>query len=196
MNVSLKLSKAPSSEPVTLTEAKLHLRVDTTADDTLIAGLITAARITAENISWRALVTQTWELILDAFPWKRLIVLPRPPLQKVVSITYKIAAGTEQTFAAANYVVDTDSDPGRLALASTASWPGDELYPLGAVKVQFDAGYGDADDVPQIYKQAILLLVGHYYENREQVVASGAVPQSLPMGVEYLLMQDRNWNGL
>lgn len=192
---SLKLITAPTTEPVSLAEAKLHLRVDGTADDALITALITAARLAVENFSRRALITQAWILSMDRFPGADAILLPRPPLQNgtgtAVEITYKLADGTEQTYSAANYVVDTVSEPGRIRLVSTATWPGDELYPLSAVTISFTAGYGAAEDVPQIYKQAMLLLIGHWYENREQVTTTGAVPQEIPMGVEYLLWPER-----
>ena len=193
--MNLKLQTAPTTEPVTLAEAKNHVRVDTTADDALITGLITAARLSVETFTRRALITQVWDLYMDRFPGRDTILLPRPPListlETPVTITYRLMAGTEMTFSSSNYVVDTTSEPGRIKLVLAAAWPGDVLYPLAGVRVRYPAGYGAAAAVPQIYKQAILLLVGHWYENREQVGVTGAVPQEMPMGVEWLLWQER-----
>ena len=184
--MALVLATAPSEEPVTLQEAKSHLRVDAADDDALITSLITAARETVEHITRRALVTQTWDYFLDAFPSGDELALPLPPLRAVTSITYKDKDGNVSTFDASNYVVDTASEPGRVVLKSSATWPSATLWPASAVTVQFDAGYGGAADVPQAIKQGLLLLVGHLYENREAIVP-GTVLREIPMGVDALL---------
>lgn len=190
--MALKLYTAPAEEPVTLAEAKVQCRVDSdlTTEDTLINGFITAARIAVENIARRALVTQTWELVLDDWP-DSPFEIPRPPLASIVSITYKDENGVQATVSSADYVVDTDSAPGRVALKSTASWPTVTLYPIAGVRVRFTAGFGAAAAVPWTYKLATLLLVGHYYENRAAIETSGAMPKEVPFGVEALLWQDR-----
>ena len=186
----LKLVTGPTVEPVSLTEAKLHLRVDGTDDDTVISALIVAAREAVEHIARRALISQTWELILDSWPDSPFEV-PLPPLSSVTSIKYKDEDGVEATFSSSSYVVDADSQPGRVALASEASWPGGTLYPVGGVRVRFVAGYGSAATaVPQRYKQAILLLVGHWYEHREEASEGRGLTQ-VPFGVEALLWMDR-----
>lgn len=190
--MGLKLITVPAIEPVSLPEAKLHLRVDIDDDDTAIVGQIMAARRWAEKATWRAFNTQTWELTLDAFPGVTWIQLPWPPLQSVTSVKYTVDAGTEYTYASSNYIVDVDNEPGKIVLKSTSTWPSDTLYPVNGVRIRFVAGYGDdAEDVPEHYRQAILLLLGHWYENREQVVVSGAVPKEVPLGVEALLGIDQ-----
>ena len=191
--MALVLVTGPASEPVSVEEAKAHLRVDGSDDDAYIGTLITTARSHVETITRRALITQTWKLVLDDWP-DDVLELYLPPLVSVSSLTYKDADGDTQTFASSNYVVDADSVPGRLCLADDASWPSDDLYPMGAVQIQYVAGYGDADEVPQPIKSAILLLVGHYYENREAaLVAQGANVQELPIGIEALLSSYRVW---
>lgn len=194
----IKLITAPTVEPITLTEAKDHCRVDGTDDDTLITSLIVAAREYVEGYQNRALITQTWELVLDAWPDGDSIELPLPPLQSVTSLKYKDSAGAETAWAATNYIVDTDSYLGRLVLADDISWPSDELYPAGGIRIRFVAGYpptgsGESIDydanVPQKIKQAMLLLVGHWYENRE-AVAAGSMTE-IPLAVNALLSQDR-----
>ena len=189
--MALVLVTGPASEPVSKEEAKAHLRVDGTDDDSYITALITTARRHVEAILRRALMPQTWKLVLDSWPTD-IVKFAKPPLTSVSSVTYLDENGDSQTFASTNYVVDTAGEPGRLTLAKDASWPTDELYTLGAVQIQFVAGYADVDAVPQEYKQAILLLVGHFYENREAVVAAqGANIQELPMAVMALLMPTR-----
>ena len=121
--MALKLITAPATEPVTSTEAKSHLRVDTTADDTLIGTLITAARQHVEAHLRRALITQTWELVTDAFPVGDVLRLPLPPLVSVTSIKYTDEDGAESTFSSGLYVVDTDSTKGRVVLKNGETWP-------------------------------------------------------------------------
>jgi uncharacterized phiE125 gp8 family phage protein len=192
--MALKIATPPTVEPVSATEAKLHLKMDATTDDTLIANLITAARETVEAIARRALITQTWDLVMDEWPAGDELMIPLPPLQTIVSVKYVTQNGllaTPTTFAVANYAVDTYSEPGRMKLVYGAAWPGDSLYTLNGVIVRFTAGFGVAVNVPLKYKQAILLLVGHWYANREQVVSGGS-PQEIPFGVKALLWLDRN----
>lgn len=175
-----------ATEPVTLAEARLHTKQDSdiTADDALITALIKAARETVENITGRALITQTWRLTLDEFPGDGVIWVPRPNLIAVSSITYKDVDGNTQTLASNQYVADVDSLPGRIHRAYNVSWPnvrGD----ANCITITFTAGYGAAAAVPESYKAAIKLLVGNWYENREQSVAGGL--SEIPMGVQALL---------
>jgi len=183
----------PTNEPVSLTEAKLHLRVDITADDNEIAGLVQAATEQVELWARRALVTQTLDYTLDAWPDGRIITLPRPPLVSVTSITYKSDAGVAATFSSTYYAVDADAEPGRVALLDSASWPSTALYPVSPIKVRYIAGYGAASAVPERYKQAIKLLCGHWYENREEVIATGMAPMQIPLGVRALLGIDADY---
>lgn len=191
--MALTVVTAPAVEPVSLAEGKLHLRVDISTDDDLITAMIQAAREVVEGISRRALITQVWKLILDEFPEEDEIVIPLPPLQSVTSITYKDRDGNESTFSSGDYIVNTDTEPGKVVLAYGSSWPSTTLYPTGAITVQFTAGFGDAStDVPEKYRQAMMLLLGHFYENREAIATTGAVPKEVPFGVEALLWLDRN----
>lgn len=189
--MALILVTAPTAEPVSLAEAKLHLRVDATDEDTMISSLITAAREYCENFQGRAYVEQTWELVLDAFPAGDYIELPRPPLRSVVSLTYTDSAGAATVWDPANYIVDTASQPGRLVLAYDKTWPSVTLQPAGGIKVRFTAGYGTgASAVPARVKQAMLLLIGHWYEHREAVI-TGTISKALEHAIDALLWQDR-----
>lgn len=185
--MSLTLVTAPVAEPLSTSEAKSHLRVDASTDDTLIGTLIVAARQHVEAFTRRVLITQTWDIVRNSFPPQSFIDLPLPPLQSVTSVKYKDQDGDESTMSSSDYIVDTAVEPGRIVLAWGASWPGVTLYPASPITVRFVAGYGDdADDVPQLVKQAMLMLIGHWYENREAVVV-GSISKEIELATSNLL---------
>lgn len=165
--MGLLQNTAPATEPVTLAEAKSHLRVDVTDDDTLITELIKAARQIVESNTGRSLITQTWRLTLDAFPRNNeAIQLEKPPLVSVQSVTYVDTNGTTQTLATSDYIVDTSHIQGEVALAYDKTWP--ETRPQrNAVLVNYTAGYGAASAVPEVLKAAIKLRLGDLFANRE-----------------------------
>ena len=176
----LVLVTPPAAEPLSLEQAKGHLRVEVDDDDALISSLLQAAREKFEHDTWRALLTQTYDFVLDSFPpCNEAIRLPRPPLQSVTSVKYLDADGVQQTLAASVYKVDTASEPGRLLLKEGEVWP-DTLAEGNAVEVRYVAGYGDAPKaVPAMAMTALKMLLSHWYEHREAVVVGGAVPQEL-----------------
>lgn len=185
--MALVISTAPATEPISTATAKSHLRVDISDDDTLIDALVKSARGMAETITRRALITQTWDYILDEWPAGDEIEIPLPPLQSITHIKYKDENGDESTMTASDYIVDIKNEPGRIVLASGATWPSGTLYPVGAITIRFVAGYGvSGSSVPQPILQAMLLDVGHLYENREATVGVGNV-QMLPRGIMELL---------
>lgn len=193
--MGLSLVTAPTVYPVTLQVAKNHLRVDNDIieDDALIMGLIAAATEYAETFTRRALISQTWDYKRDAFPNGDGFYLPLPALQSVTSITYTDSDGTSQTFSSSKYIVDTDSKPGRIALAYQQSWPVTRNI-INAVTTRFVAGYGDDPaDVPESIRLAMLLMIGHWYENRESVAAlpSGMTFTECPESAKALMWQHR-----
>lgn len=174
----------PAAEPLSLTEAKLHLREPAAADDGLVTALITAARIQVENYVHRALITQTRELKLDCFP--SAIELPFPPIASLTSVKYTDLNGAEQTVDSADLDTDTASSPGRIQPAYGANWPSTRPG-FNAVRVRYVCGYGSAGgDVPEPLRHALRLLLAHLYENREAVVI-GTISSDLPLGVAALL---------
>lgn len=189
--MNLHRSVAPTSEPLTTTEAKAHLRVTISDDNTLIDALVVAAREYVEDVCSVAIFTQTWQLWLDGWPQGNALRLPRPPLQTVSSVKYYDAADTEYTLASTEYMVDATSWPARLVLRDAASWPGVTLRPVNGVLVTFVAGWSTTAAIPQALKQAMLLLLGHWYENREAVLTSGMAPLALKLAVESLLRSYR-----
>lgn len=164
----LTLITPPSTEPVTLAEAKLFCRVDDdlTKDDGLISALIVAARDQAEHILGRALMAQTWERTLDAFPHDGDIELGYPPVQSVESVTYVDPAGAEQTLSSGSYLLDSATIPGWVILGNDEEWP-ETMVTANAVRVRFISGYASAAEVPESIKTWIKLHVGEWYANRE-----------------------------
>ncbi len=182
----LLLTSGPAIEPVTLAEAKAHLRVDASDEDTLIASLITSARIHIEAVLGRALITQSWSLFLDAWPPERMVELARVPVQSVDEVRVYDGDGAAVILDATSYVVDTVSEPARLVARAAAAWPQPGQAANG-IEIRFTAGYGAAaSDVPQPLRQAILLLVAHWFETREPV-AMGARAMEVPATIIGLL---------
>lgn len=182
---ALSLITPPALEPVTLEEAKLHARVEGTREDALISGFIASARQYAESFTRRALVSQAWKLILDAFPAgeRGLLELPRPPLLEVSSVKYLNTDGTEQEWNADAYEVVIEAGPnaerGFLYPKLGASYPTTQGAPA-AVSVLFVAGYGaTAADVPARLRQAVLQGVAELYRNRERADLGAAMDTTL-----------------
>ena len=165
----LNLSTGPAVEPITLTEAKVHLRVEHTDEDEFITGLIVVARRLLERYTFRSFITQTWKLTLDEFPgFSDAIRLPNPPILSTdFSIAYQDENNAAKTLAATKYVLDISSEPGRVTPANTETWPS-TYDQTGAVVVTYKAGYGAAASaVPDELKHAIKLLIGDLYKDRE-----------------------------
>lgn len=184
--MGLTVVTPPTADPVSLAEAKAHCRISGSDEDGLLAGYLMAARSHAETYLGRALATQTLQLALDGdWPCDR-IALPRPPLQSVTSITYSDTAGATQTLAADQYRVDSTAHQGFIERAYGVTWPAvrDQAR---TIVVTYVAGY---TQIPEPIRAAILLLVGHFYENREAVIV-GQAPTELPLGVDSLLFPYR-----
>lgn len=169
----LKLITPPATEPLTLAEAKLHLRVDASDEDTYITGLIQAAREKAEHDTGRSLITQTWELALDEFPTAG-IKLQRPPLISITSIKYDDEAGVEQTLSSALYTTDLYETVGRVMPVYDTDWP-NTLDSTNVVRVRYTAGYGSASAVPQGIKNWMLVVIGQLYEERGMIGQPGVI---------------------
>lgn len=167
----------------------MHMRQGIDDEDALIASYLIAARTYVEEQYDRALVTQTWDHSLDTFPWSnQSIELPIWPLASVTSITYTDSNNNPTVWPATNYFVDAVKKPGRLVLAVGQAWPSVTLRSANAVVIRYVAGYGASVLVPWSTKVAIMLLVEHWYENREPIMAQrGVVPAEIEFTVRALL---------
>jgi uncharacterized phiE125 gp8 family phage protein len=171
----------PVAAPVSLAEAKAHLRVDFDDEDALISGLIDAATQHLDGWSGvlgRALMPQTWQMSLDRFP-AGAIQLPVGPVTFVESVAYLDANGVSQLVSTGDYDVDLAPIEGWI-IPRDVGWP-QALDSANAVTVRWIAGTG----APAPIKQAILLLVGHWYQNREPTALGGR--PNIPMTVDALV---------
>lgn len=202
----------PEMAPVSLTEAKAHLRVEVDDDDALIEGLVKAATEHLDGwtgILGRCLVEQEWRHDFDAFA--RCLALPLGPVISITSITWRRPDGTLSTVASSNFSLVTDSGGRtRVRFKDGFALPTD-LHESRAIAVTYKAGYetipevpavppGDGDPpdppgspavpakttVPDPLKVAIMLMAGNWYEQREAVVI-GTISSVLPMGVTALI---------
>lgn len=165
-----KLITAPTVEPLDAATLKLWCRIDGTDEDALLTSLfIPAARLACENATGRALITQTWEVVLDAWPAAKAIELPRVPVLGITSVKYIDTAGVEQTLDSADYALDKDSEPGWLLPAYDTDWP-EARDTANAVRVRYTAGYGAAATaVPEPLRMWIALHAAGAYQSREAV---------------------------
>ncbi len=180
------LLSGPAVEPITLAEAKAHLRVDISAEDTLIQSLIMASRLHIEAALDLALVTQSWRYRRDAWPKARGLDMPLRPIQSLTSATVFAHDDSIHAIDTDSFILDGTANPARLVWrgAGTPPTPG---RAANGIEIDFIAGFGDAaSDVPQPIRQALLLLVAHWYENREPVEI-GAVATPIPSTVSELL---------
>lgn len=179
----------PAVEPYSLAEAKAYLRID---DDEQNAGILTsilAARQDVEAETRRQLITAKWTGNLDAFPAAGIIWLPLPPLIGITSISYVDTNGDPQDLATSVYDVDANSEPGRITLAFNQSWPSTRAE-ANAVTIVFTAGFGGAAvNVPAVYKQAISMLLEHWYDPTAGVKFKAIA--DLPEGIRRILSKVR-----
>lgn len=193
--MSVVVVDPPEGPIISLEMAKSHLRVDHDDDDELIASLVAAAMKHVDGPDgWlgRALLTQTLEARFSAFCDE--LSLPYPPIVEVESVMYDDSDGVEQTVDADLYrVVGLPRLP-RLEIVYGESWPTSRDQ-SEAIRVRYIAGYGDEpDDVPEPIRHGLLLLVGHLYEHREEVIV-GTSAVAMPAASEALLMPYRIWGG-
>lgn len=184
--MGLTATTPPAVEPVSLIEAKRHVRAEADEDNAYLDSRIVGARTYCENYTGRALITQTLRLTLDGFPGcSGMIRPPRPRLIEVSEITYVDTNGVTQALDPANYQVDASTEPGRIAPAYGLTWPSTRPQ-MASVSITYTAGYGaTAASVPQPIREAMLLLIGHRYEFREPVAEGNF--KEIPMAVASLL---------
>ncbi len=223
---STQLKTAAVNLPLSLAEVKASLGVDDSDDtqDANLLGTLRACTTACERYTRRTFITTTWTMFKDRFPGKALpwwdgvremadteltdltesIEIPRPPLLTIVSIKAHKQDGSTTTVTASDYIVDTASEPGRVALKVSKTWPTDALRAINGVEVEYTAGYGlTGSDVPAPIREAILLCVGETHSNREGAPArfekvgdssiSRFSPEDLPLPARNLLGTYKVW---
>lgn len=189
--MALVLAAGPAVEPISLAQAKAHLRVDTDAEDALIASLITTSRLHIEAALDLALIDQSWTWSIDAWPRRKPLILPLRPVSAVTSIAVLDESDAAHQLSPSDYLLDGNAVPARLVWRNPAGPPA-PARPANGIEIAFVAGFGSsADNVPSPIRQALLLLVAHWYEQREPVAAgTGAMP--IPTMISELLAPFRS----
>lgn len=165
--MNTKFVIGPASEPVTIEEARAHFREIDSSQDLVIMGLMKAAREQCEHIIGRAIMPQTLELTLDAFPSSNDIELQYPPAISITSIKYIAAVtGTETVLDSSQFYLDKDSEPAWVLPANGTSWPA-TLLVANAVRIRYQAGYASAAEVPESIKTWIKMAAAFSFEHRE-----------------------------
>lgn len=178
--MSTQVTTQPTLEPVTLQEVKDWSRIAHNFEDGEIAALIKGLRRDAERWTGRQFFTATLTAKLDEFPdGNDPIILDFPPLQSVTSLQYVDEDGVTQTMAAADYVVDTASEPGKIDLAYGESWPTPRDEP-NAITIVFIAGWSTIEAIPDQIKLYLRMACRWMLNNRE----GGEVPESFKWMLE------------
>ena len=156
---------APASEPLTLKETKLYLRLDTSHEDALISDLIVAARMQAEQYLRRSLITQSWQVEYD-MKGEVYFPLPLGPVQSITSVSSIDGNGDSQILSASTYALTVAKDAIQFLMFTSAS----------RIEVIYVAGYGDATAVPRPIKLGMLAHIAAMYDVRGDNADSGGFP--------------------
>lgn len=223
---SVQVETAAVNLPLSLGEVKASLGIgdDDDTQDANLVGTLRACIVACERYTRRTFITTTWTLLRDRFPgvplpwWNGVrqmadtqltdlteaIIIPKPPLLSIVSVKAHKQDGTTTTVTSTDYIVDTGSEPGRVALKVSKSWPTDVLQAINGVEVEFTAGYGPTgSDVPAPIREALLLCVGDIHTNREgsparfEKVGESSIsrfsPEDIPLPARNLLGTYKVW---
>ena len=181
-----KVVTPATSNPITLTEAKTHLKVDTTADDTFITNLIKSATSSAQEYTNRFFIATTIQQVGDK--WEDISNLFKSPVLSVTNIKYVSTDGILTTLNSSVYFLDDVNKPARIGLKPNQSYP-EIIDRLNAVQVNYVVGLAAGpDEVDEGIRQALLLTIGNWYQNRQAVV-TGTIATELPMNAKFLLDQ-------
>lgn len=178
--MSLVMTTRPALEPVTVSEAKAFLRLDTSDEDVLVGSLILTSRLHVEAALGLAIISQGWKVILDSWPEDGTVRFPLGPVLSVSAVRLIAATGSPTTLASDSYTLDGEARPPRLI--PNTNWPAPTRKARG-IEIDFTAGFGpQASDVPEPIRSALLLLVAHWYEHRDPLeidLPETAIPPSV-----------------
>ena len=185
-----ELITAPAAEPITVTDAKKQMRIEHSDDDALIARLINVAIgfVDVRGALGKAMITQTWGEWLAPNP--SVVYLSLGPVQSVSAIKYYDTDNALQTATLSNFHVLGTSGRTLVSPKTGYAWP-TTFQRDDAIKIEYVIGYGDAaTDIPETIRHALLMLVSHYYENRENELI-GTTSKTLPYGFDDLIGMER-----
>jgi uncharacterized phiE125 gp8 family phage protein len=183
--MALVYRSGPAVEPVSLAEAKAHLRLETSADDALVTSLIITSRLHIEAALGLALTAQDWTLVLDAWPATGVVNIPMRPVSAVSVVRVRNADGSPEVIDSGTYVFEGAGIPPRL-VPGAGAWPTPERA-IAGIEIDFTAGFGTtAASVPEPVRQAVKLLVAHWYEHRDPIEI-GDPATAIPAAVSALL---------
>ena len=170
----LTLLIPPAQEPVTLADMKAWLRMDGIDEDGLINALIYSARLSIETITAKALITQTWRVVLDQWPMVPIVDVPLAPLQRLAAARVYNTDGSTTALTVSDFYVETSAkQQPRLALLKRQPPP---MVPISGIELDIVTGYGDdGTSVPEPLKLAVKMLVAFWFENR------GDEPTGVPL---------------
>lgn len=189
--MALVLTSGPLVEPVTVSEAKAHLRIDASSEDVLLASLLLTSRLHIEAALGLALINQTWMLVLDRWPADGTVEIPIAPLQAISVVRVRDAAGAATAIAPTSYLIDIASKPPRLVWNAIAP-PAPGRFANG-IEIDVSVGFGaTAASVPAPLKHAILMLTAHWYEHRDPVEI-GSPAARIPDAVSDLIQPFRKF---
>lgn len=184
--MSVTLMAPPALEPISLVQMKEHLRVEHSSEDTLISAYITSARLHIEALLSKVLISQNWRINFDKLPTGKVFHLPLAPILVLNSVSFYTEQTGPNVIPPVDYTIDLDSFRPRFSLNLQRQ----NLRAFGAYELNVTAGYGPApEDVPADIRQALRLLVAHWYENRE--AATPLAREHLPYSVRTILEPHR-----
>ena len=164
--MALILTAGPAVEPVALADAKAHLRIDGTDEDALLGSLIVTSRLHVEALTSLALIMQSWSYFIDTWPRSPSVKLPLRPVQSIAAVRIYDRNAVVTTLDPETYLLDGTTTPARLVRQDGVAWPHPRRV-ANSIEIAFTAGFGNAaTDVPAPIRQAIMLLIAHWYEHR------------------------------
>ena len=190
----LKRVTPAAISPVSVDEVKVDQRIDHDEEDLQLQALIDAATAHAVGVVGKCLINEVWSISVRCVPRSGRVHLPKTPVQAIESVAYYDHDNQIQSLLIADFYLYGDEDWSYIEPISGV-WP--VLYErLDALTVTFKTGFGDTpESVPANIRQAVRLMTGHWYANREAVVI-GTITATLPMGVDLLLgMSRKGWVG-
>ena len=177
---------AATTAILTTAEAKTHLKVDTDADDTYIDNLVSAATESAQIFTNRYFINTT--ITQHGDNWNDIATLFKSKVSSITHIKYFDSDNSEQTLATSVWISDINQQPARIGLKPNQSFPS-LADRINAVNCKYVVGYGSAaSDVPEGIREAVLLTIGNWYENRQEVI-TGRTATELSKSAQYLLEQ-------